>query len=197
MRKRIARKQKPAAVDTRVSRDDWVRCGLAVLADDGIEAVRVEPLAARLGVTKGSFYWHFSDRAALHTAMLEAWRQRSTRDIVTRISAGAAVPREQLHRLLVLSAASGPAARLETAIRSWASADSKAARLVAEIDKERVAYVTNLLVSSGIPRPVAHMRTRIVYLMLIGSYFSSSRGQPLATRELWNEVERLALSDVE
>lgn len=193
MQKRIPRKASRAPADKRVSREDWVRCGLAVLAEDGIDAVRVEPLAARLSVTKGSFYWHFADRAALHQAMLVAWRQRSTRDIVTRISADAAEPRQQLHRLLALSAVSGHAARLETAIRSWASADSKAARLVAEIDKERIAYVANLLEHSGVARATAQTRTRMIYLMLIGSYFSYSRGQPLATRELWDEVERLAM----
>lgn len=194
MQKRISRKPKRVPADKRVSREDWVRCGLAVLAEDGIDAVRVEPLATRLGVTKGSFYWHFADRAALHAAMLEAWRQRSTRDIVVRIQADAAGPREQLHRLLALSAMSGQAARLETAIRSWASADTKTARLVAEVDKERIAYVANLLVSSGVTRAVAQLRTRMVYLMLIGSYFAATRGQPLATRELWDEVERLIMT---
>lgn len=194
MQKRISRKAKRTPADKRVSREDWVRCGLAVLAEDGIDAVRVEPLATRLGVTKGSFYWHFADRAALHAAMLEAWRQRSTRDIAARVGAGTAEPRERLHRLLALSTMGGPAERLETAIRSWASADNKAARLVAEVDKERIAFVAKLLESSGVGRSAAQLRTRMTYLMLIGSYFSSSRGQPLATRELWDEVERLIMT---
>ena len=198
MQKRISRKQpRPAPTDQRVSRADWIRHGLAVLAEEGIDAVRVEPLAVRLGVTKGSFYWHFADRATLHAAMLESWRQRATRNIAARTSAIAAGPKQQLHHLLSLIATSGAAARLETAIRSWASADTKAARLVAEVDKERTEFVVNLLVSVGIARPTAQLRARMMYLLLIGSYFSHSRGQVLATRELWDEVERLVLLDLE
>ena len=53
---------------------DWVTAGLAELAKGGIDGVRVEVLAERLGVTKGGFYRRFRDRRALLNAMLETWR---------------------------------------------------------------------------------------------------------------------------
>src|SRR5262245_46590032 len=86
--------------DAPVSRHDWVRLGLRVLAESGIDAVRVEPLAARLGVTKGSFYWHFRDRPALHAAMLTEWRHSATHDILVQVEKAASSPADQLHDLL-------------------------------------------------------------------------------------------------
>lgn len=78
--------------------EDWVEAARAAMAEGGIEAVAVEPLARRLGVTKGSFYWHFKDRRALLEATLERWEKESTE---ARISASRRIsdPKERLIRL--------------------------------------------------------------------------------------------------
>src|SRR5829696_2020362 len=78
--------------------EDWVEAARAVMAEGGIEAVAVEPLARQLGVTKGSFYWHFKDRRALLEATLERWEEESTE---ARIAASRRIsdPRERLLRL--------------------------------------------------------------------------------------------------
>jgi len=78
--------------------EDWVEAARSAMAEGGIDAVAVEPLARRLGVTKGSFYWHFKDRKALIEAMLERWEQESTE---ARITASRRIsdPRERLIRL--------------------------------------------------------------------------------------------------
>src|SRR5829696_6845194 len=78
--------------------EDWVEAARAVMAEGGIEAVAVEPLARQLGVTKGSFYWHFKDRRALLEATLERWEEESTE---ARIAASRRIsdPRERLIRL--------------------------------------------------------------------------------------------------
>src|ERR671910_2473019 len=78
--------------------EDWVEAARAVMAEGGIDAVAVEPLARRLGVTKGSFYWHFKDRRALLETTLERWEEEST---VARISASRRIsdPRKRLIRL--------------------------------------------------------------------------------------------------
>ena len=67
---------------SRLSRDDWAIAALAALASGGLSAVAVEPLAARLGATKGSFYWHFKARHELIQAALDLWEQRSTADVI-------------------------------------------------------------------------------------------------------------------
>src|ERR1043165_7845340 len=66
-----ARQQKPARLDA----DAWVAAAFDALAQGGVDAVRVEPLAKALGITKGSFYWHFTDRRALLDAMLGSWAE--------------------------------------------------------------------------------------------------------------------------
>src|SRR5262249_60351962 len=113
---------------SRIGPEDWVRAGLSLLAQGGIDAVRVELLAARLGVTKGSFYWHFKDRADLRFAMLEAWRQLGTGDIIDRVEAVRGSTAEQLGRLIELRGPNKKAAGLETAVWAWAKVDGKAAR---------------------------------------------------------------------
>ena len=69
------------------SRASWITAALEVLASEGIGRVRVEPLAKKLGVTKGSFYWHFDDRPALHAAMLAQWQETQTLGIIAMVEA--------------------------------------------------------------------------------------------------------------
>jgi AcrR family transcriptional regulator len=65
-----------------LSRGDWVAVALGILADEGIEAVRITRLAVDLGVTRGSFYWHFKDRDDLLAALIAAWEARNTKALI-------------------------------------------------------------------------------------------------------------------
>ena len=60
---------------TRLTREDWANAALRAIAREGLRAVAVEPMAKRLGVTKGSFYWHFKTRADLIQAAVELWEE--------------------------------------------------------------------------------------------------------------------------
>jgi AcrR family transcriptional regulator len=177
----------------RTSRTDWIERGLSVLARHGIDAVRVEPLAASLGVTKGSFYWHFKDRPALHDAMLVHWRGIATDDIVTRTEAAGGSARDKLHRLVALTTDNIQGASLDIAMRSWASHDDEVARAVAAVDAARIGYVRDLLIACGVARPAARTRAEVIYLTLIGSFFTAGHRKRLPGRALWSEVERLAV----
>jgi AcrR family transcriptional regulator len=84
----------------RIGREEWIREALKLLLAEGIGGVRVEPLALRLKVTKGSFYWHFKDRAALHAAMLAHWQRIATRAIAERVDQAGGTPRAKLRRLI-------------------------------------------------------------------------------------------------
>jgi AcrR family transcriptional regulator len=173
----------------RIGPDDWVRGALSVLLREGIAGVRVEPLAARLGVTKGSFYWHFADRGALHAAMLEHWRTIATRDIILRVERVSGGPRAKLRHLIAMTAGR-EAARLETAMRGWARQDASVAEAIGAADRERIAYVAGLLSALGVKPAAADLRARILYLAVIGSYFSQAERLP-AGRRLWREIENL------
>ncbi len=185
-----ARKRNPSA-DTRNGPEDWVRAGLSMLAREGIDAVRVEPLAEFLGVTKGSFYWHFKDRAALHTAMLTTWSEAATRDIIRQVEAENLPARRRLSRLIELTTSNAKAARLETAIRAWAQIDPAVRKALARADAERLHYVADLLRGAGMESATAAMRAKILYLVLIGTFFAASETELAAGPELWREMTKL------
>ena len=174
-----------ARSDQRIGPGDWVRAGLELMAEHGIDAVRVEPLAVRLGVTKGSFYWHFKDRPALYAAMLEAWHGLNTGDIIERVEAGGGTGAERLGRLIELTTSNNKAARLETALRAWARSESRAAEALADVDRKRLDYVARLLVANGLKRDVSKMRAKLLYLSLIGSFFADKSAELDTDREIW------------
>ena len=181
-----------AGAETKAGPADWVKAGLSALSRGGIDAVRVEPLATKLGVTKGSFYWHFKDRDALHLAMLEAWRTDTTRDVIARVEAESVRPGDRLRRLIALATQNSGFARLEIAIRAWARTDDRVAKAVAEIDRQRVDYMATLLRGLAIEPRTARLRAQIVYLAAIGSFFSQDGKARSEDYALWAELERLA-----
>ena len=85
----------------RLTRDDWITAALGAIADGGLAAVGVEPLAARLGATKGSFYWHFENRDALLEAAIGRWEKETTTDVIAEITASHDAPASQFQRLVV------------------------------------------------------------------------------------------------
>jgi len=138
---------------TRLDAAAWTDAGLTVLAETGVDAVRVEPLARLLAVTKGSFYWHFKDRADLLAAMLVSWRRQATLKIIERIDRSQQAPLEKLRQLIdlpVLGKNSARGASLELAIRLWAKTDASAAEAIAEIDQQRLTHIAGLLKASGV-----------------------------------------------
>ncbi len=151
-----------------LDRSAWVAAGLATLAAKGLDAVRVERLAADLKVTKGSFYWHFRDRADLLAMMVETWRTSATTDIITRVEARAQEPADRLKALFAtVLRADG---RLEMAMRDWAARDADVGAAVAAADDRRVAYVEALFAGVGVPEAEAGARARFAYQALIGHF---------------------------
>ncbi|QGZ96329.1 DNA-binding transcriptional repressor AcrR [Terricaulis silvestris] len=141
------------------------------LALGGIEAVRVDPLAKSLGVTRGSFYWHFKDRAALHAAMLKDWRKRASYQIGSRIENRVSAPDERLRQNLALPK-SGPRARraaaIEFAIRLWSLRDEEAAQAVKHIDHVRLHYYAKLYDELGFSPEESRKRAFLFYATLMG-----------------------------
>src|SRR5881394_3648279 len=118
------------AAPTRTPRASWIQEGLRALGIGGPDAVRVESLAQALGVSKGGFYWHFDNRRALLTEMLDAWERVAIDEAIERIEAGDGDARDKLRRLFQL--ASSRQARglgsIDSAIREWARRDRTVAR---------------------------------------------------------------------
>lgn len=153
----------------RLDIDSWTKEALAMLAEEGIAGIRVELLARRLNVTKGSFYWHFKDRDALLNAMLERWRRTATLALIDRLDSGLDNPRDRLATLLALPIRgrnSSQAADVELSIRLWGRSDDRARIALAEVDELRMRYISQLLTRSGVPEKDARARSILAYSYL-------------------------------
>lgn len=147
----------------------WVTAALDALATDGIDAVRVEPLAKALHVTKGSFYWHFADRRALIDAMLANWtdgRIAAIREQAPRDGDPASALRRLANLYTRRSNARGLA--IELAIRALARNDEVAARAVQVVDAERLHRVGAMFERLGWTAREASARAIMVYSFLFG-----------------------------
>lgn len=150
----------------RLERVDWVNAALQVLADRGIAGVRIESLARDLGVTKGSFYWHFKDRDALLAELLQVWRRRATLTVMERLESRSADPVERLKGLLRFPFASPRAADgadIELAIRLWGRNDERARAVLAEIDELRIRFIASIFAELGFDRAEAEARAALIY----------------------------------
>lgn len=177
-----------AAGSERLGPEAWVAAAFSALAKGGLEAVRVEPLAERLGVTKGSFYWHFEDRRALLDAMLDAWELLATNAIIARVDSKPGTPKERLSVLMNLTTSVGEGAPVEHAIRAWGATDASVRRRLVKVDETRQAYVRDLLVGAGLTPARATARSRILYLALIGEFTWVSLGGAPSGAALWKEL---------
>src|SRR2546421_10480729 len=102
---------------TRTPRSSWVDEGLRALAAGGPDAVRIEPLARALGVTKGGFYWHFDDRRALLEEMLDTWERMSVDEVIEHVESEGGDARARLRRLFAIAFSRGELLRIDLAIR--------------------------------------------------------------------------------
>lgn len=152
-----------------LDRSSWIAAGLQTLASEGVAAVRVEVLAKQLNVTKGSFYWHFADRPELLQAMLEEWRRSTLTAVVESIwgrPADAYQKLERLWRICFSGRADNPGGPLEAALRQWSLADAAVARLMADVDEERIAFVAKIYHELPVEDPEGH--ARLFYGYVIG-----------------------------
>lgn len=142
--------------------------GLKVLAESGIEAVRVEPLAKLMNVTKGSFYWHFKNREDFLEGMLQEWATRETGNVIEQVEAKGGDAKTKLLNLFHVCAWDD--ARLENAMRTWAANDAKVAKIIAEIDQCRLDYLQNLFLEIGFSTVDAKARARLSYYSWVGEF---------------------------
>jgi AcrR family transcriptional regulator len=151
MARQAVKSQKSA--EPPLGRSDWIEAAIAMLAEDNVEALRVDTLAEKLGVTKGSFYWHFKGREDLLSGVLDAWRLRMTSEVRALIFDTSGTPWERLERLLRI-AISGrpdvPGGPFEMTLRDWARRDRKVAEVVRAVDAERIGFAMQLYREAGL-----------------------------------------------
>jgi len=158
-----------------LSRDRWLDEALKVLAAAGHQALRAEPLAKRLGISRGSFYWHFKDVAEFHRAVLERWELASVDRPLARSTrpGGDGSPDADLRRLIEIAFTSPTA--LERAVHAWAAVFPPAAAAVAGVNRRRTALLADMFARAGATAREAGARAGILYWAYLG-YMASSDG---------------------
>jgi AcrR family transcriptional regulator len=157
--------RKTAAPEARLSTADWEAAALDALAENGLAGVAIEPLARHLGVTKGSFYWHFADREALLAAALTHWEKSHTERVIDEAEA-VRDPRERLAHLIGRVLAGGRSDRIHIAL---ASAKHPLVReTLARVTHRRLVYLESCYVELGQPRREAKRSALLAYVAYVG-----------------------------
>jgi AcrR family transcriptional regulator len=151
----------------RLTRDDWIEAAIALGTEVGFDKIAVDALAPRLGATRGSFYWHFADRAALIDAVLERWEQVATAGTINALEGLS--PTAALDALI--DAAFGATAEEDAAEWRLISAvdDPQIGPVVARVHRRRLEFNEQLLLRLGIGAAEAAESARVAYAAYLGS----------------------------
>jgi AcrR family transcriptional regulator len=173
-----------------LSAKNWLDLGLKTLAASGFTALKAEPLAKTMGVSRGSFYWHFKDIGAYHAAILKHWREVAAEQIIANLEASS---QHDNPLLLLLHRTFSSKLALENAVRTWATLDPKARAAVQATDRRRLSYVETLFKRSGVSPSVARSRAQIFYWAFLG-FALSDKPLPKARQDaVLEELLRMAL----
>jgi AcrR family transcriptional regulator len=150
----------------RLSREHWIEAALDALGEGGVAAVAVEPLAARLGVTKGSFYWHFPSRDALLVAALERWEKIEQETVFGQLEA-IADPSQRLRALFAMVAHEYKSHVIYSELLK--ALDHPAVQpVIGRVSQRRLDYLTASFRQAGLSRTDAQHRARLAYAAYVG-----------------------------
>lgn len=159
----------------RLDAASWERAALAAIARAGLSSVAVEPLAAELGVSKGSFYWHFADRRALVTAALARWERAETVDVMAALDQ-LQRPHERMAEVLRAGLSGELGGAVDAALLADAG-DPLVAPVLLRVTAARLRYTTKLFAALGFGRAQAHQRALLAYAAYVG-HFALQRAAP-------------------
>ena len=172
-----------------LSADDWIKHGLKALTRSGFTALKADPLAKAMGVSRGSFYWHFADLGAFHAAMLKRWREIAAEEIIAAVEADGDEP-----LMALLRKTFGARLDLERAVRNWAAFDPAAQTAVRAIDRRRLDYIETLLQLRGLSAATAQARAQILYWTFLGFALSGTPVPPARLQGLLDEIQKMVFA---
>jgi AcrR family transcriptional regulator len=178
-------------MNDQLSANDWLGQGLKALASRGFTALKADPLAKAMGVSRGSFYWHFADIAAFHAAILARWHEVAAEQIIANVEAAS---KDENPLAVLLRRVFGERLTLERAVRTWASVDPAARAAVHAIDRRRLSYVESLLTQSGLSMDAARARAQILYWAFLGFALSDQPLPKARQQAVLDELVRIATS---
>lgn len=189
---------KAATAKVQLTRDDWLDAAAGEVAAGGFSNLRVLTLAKRLGVTRGSFYWHFRDHEDLVISFLDRWRDRRFVELDYMRPKGEN-PEQELHQILqlLLTDAARNIRRLqvELAVRDYARRNEHAARIVDEVDEARVEQNKLLFRNLGVTEEQVDDLATLMYMATVGSQVvqAGRKGNEAAVERIEQLVARVAL----
>lgn len=167
--RRSAGRRKSSAAS--LGRAQWLDAARAALIEGGIERVKVDVLAKTLGVTGGSFYWHFRDRPELLAALLEHWRSANTAPWFDAVAGAGDDPLAQFEAVVAMwidEAGFSPA--YDSAVRDWARTSPEVEAAVRDTDARRIELLAGIFRGFGYAPRHAHVRARVTYFHQVGYY---------------------------
>jgi AcrR family transcriptional regulator len=176
------------AAPTRTPRSKWIEQGLRALADGGPDAVRIEPLARALGVTRGGFYWHFTDRSALLAEMLGTWERATTQEVAERLDREGGDASARLRRLLALT--STRVLMTDLAVRDWARRDPAVAERLRRVDNQRMDYLRTLFATLCADPDDIEARSMLFFSLLIGNHSIAADHQARSRADVLEQALR-------
>ena len=151
----------------RLSRENWIRVALDRLTTNGIEGVRIVPLAEQMGVTSGSFYWHFKSRRELHEALLDYWEREMTDAAMVAAKGFDGLPEERIWGLMEQVMRAG-FARYDLAIWHWAQSDIAVQAVFQRALEKRFSFAKWMFMEAGFDAIQAEARGRMMVVYMMG-----------------------------
>lgn len=153
----------------RYTRADWVEAAKKIFIDTGVEDVKVDVIAKRMNITRGSFYWHFKGREDLLDALLDDWTERNRGEVETLLAKRNGAP-TLADCIRVWVSMEDDVLTFDLAMRLWGRKMDKVARATLLVDEAWVALLTDVFRRRGHPAKMAHGRARVMYFHQIGYY---------------------------
>jgi AcrR family transcriptional regulator len=153
------------------ARETWITEGLRALGEGGPSAVRIEPIAKALGVTKGGFYWHFADRGALLDEMLDTWERVMVDDVIAFLESEERDDRAKLTRLFALAGSRPELMRAELAVRDWSRRDPEIAARLQRVDDRRMDYMRSRFAGFCADADEVEARCLLTLALFVGNDF--------------------------
>ena len=155
----------------RLTRDRWIEAGLEALRRDGPAALAADPMARKLGVSRGSFYWHFKSALDFQAAVLGGWEQQWTNRVIAAVDQVALGPRKRL--LALIEKTGGEDASVYASAKRMARLHPELLDLMTRVDERRTEFVSSLLAEGGVPAKAAMQRAQVIYAWAMGQMLIS------------------------
>ena len=183
----VAERGAPVPERSQLQRFDWLRAALDIFVAEGIDAVRITRLADDLGVTRGSFYWHFQNREDLINSLVSYWKDKNTVAITDSMAQATSLADGIFRFFETCIDASLFDPRLDLALREWARRSTSIHALVQSEDQARLDALCDFYLRFDYPMPQALIRARVLYYSQIG-FYALGTSDSMKTRMAYTEA---------